>query len=144
MVLCGEGRTVNLHIKAQAQPVSSLRRIWFQLFFYSGPFRITGNFCGANLQFMRTMCFPQKSAKHPKIFLLSIQVCVCVRARTWAQAHVLVRVCVFESEKNLCALCGSFSFDHVPGSPPWHPAHPMDTVKGRFPGGLQPSAPNSF
>lgn len=101
MVLPGEDRTLNSHIKAQAQPLSGVCRVQFHRFFYSGSFRITGDFCGTDLRFMKTVCFLQQSEEHLKSFLLSIQACVCVCV------HVPVCLCVFESENNPCALCGS-------------------------------------
>lgn len=128
MVLSGEGRTATFHIEAQAQPVSRLCRLRFPLFFYSGPFRITGNFCGACLRFGRTMCFLKKCEEYPKNFLLSIPVC---------------GLCVFESETPLCTawVASPFPFAHVPGPPLWHPVHPVDAD---FPGGCSPPLPRIF
>lgn len=82
MALSAEDGTLNSHTKAQAQPLSGVCRVQFHRFFYSGSFRITGDFCGADLRCVKTVCFLQQSEEHLKIFLLSVQVC--------AQAHVPV------------------------------------------------------
>lgn len=96
MVLPGEDRTLNSHIKAQVQPLSGVCRVQFHRFFYSSSFRITGDFCGTDLGFVKTVCFLQQSEEHLKIFLLSIQVCVC--------ACTCVSMCVWKWKQPLCTV----------------------------------------
>lgn len=125
MVLSRDGRTVNFHIKAQAQPVSRLCCIWLKpLFSPVARSESQGIFVVPTYSLWEP-CVSCRNLNTIQRFYFwaskRVCVCVCTCVCTHAQAHVPVCARVFERErKNPCTawVSSPFPFDHVPGSLP--------------------------
>lgn len=141
MVLSGDGRTVNFHIKAQAQPVSRLCCIQFQLFSIVAHPKSQGIFV-VPVHSLWESCVSCRNLKNSQRFSFwaSKNVCVCVCVFTYLCVHTCFK------ERKTCAPQEShhlFPLTMYQGHPR-APSEPSGYHQGQISWGLKPSAPNSF